>query len=108
MLAAAYVVSVDPVPAPHVLDVRIAPNPIAATATLRYRIPRPGRIELEVYDIAGRGLPHRSSAVASSVDGTIALDLSGLATGVYVVRLELRDTDGSHVGSMARRVAVVR
>jgi hypothetical protein len=88
--------------------VRIAPNPIAGAATLRYRIPRPGRIELEVYDIAGRRLVNRSSAVAASADGTIELDASGLAAGVYVVRVDLRDTDGSRVSSVARRVAVVR
>jgi len=107
-LAAAYVVSVEPGPAAQVLDVRIAPNPIAEAATLRYRIPRPGRIELEVYDIAGRRLVNRSSAVAASADGTIELDASGLAAGVYVVRVDLRDTDGSRVSSVARRVAVVR
>lgn len=107
-LSAAYVVSVEPGPAADVLDVRIVPNPIAGAATLRYRIPRPGRIELEVYDIGGRHLVDRSGAVAATVDGTIEFDASQLAAGVYVVRVDLRDADGSRVGSAARRVVVVR
>lgn len=107
-LGAANVVSVEPGPAAQALDVRIAPNPIADAAILSYRAPRPGRLELEVYDVAGRRLVDRSSAVAVSGDGTIGLDASGLAAGIYLVRVDLRGVDGSRVGRVARRVAIVR
>jgi len=64
-----------------------APNPFAQAARLRYRLPDPARVRLEVFDLLGR-------RVATLVDGEeeagpheVQLDGSRLAAGTYFVRL---------------------
>ena len=64
-----------------------APNPFAQTARLRYRLPEPAQVRLEVFDLLGR-------RVAMLVDGErpagpheVQLDGSQLAAGPYFVRL---------------------
>jgi hypothetical protein len=67
-----------------------SPNPFNASATVRYDLPAPGHVSLSLYDLSGR-------LVATLVDGeqpagrhAVELDGSGLAAGVYFIRLETR------------------
>jgi len=64
-----------------------APNPFVQAARLRYRLPDPARVRLEVFDLLGR-------RVATLVDGEkeagpheVQLEGSRLAAGTYFVRL---------------------
>ncbi|HYE95019.1 MAG TPA: T9SS type A sorting domain-containing protein [Rubricoccaceae bacterium] len=66
---------------------RAYPNPFNPATTIRYSVGAAGPVRLAVYDVTGR-------EVAVLVDGPLApsvyeatFDASGLASGVYVVRL---------------------
>jgi hypothetical protein len=67
------------------------PNPFNPTTTIAYTAPANGYVSLTVYDLMGR-------MVAQLVDGqmpagrhTVMFDASGLASGVYVYRLQIGD-----------------
>ncbi len=62
------------------------PNPARGTAVIAFDLPEDVKVTLTVYDLSGR-------KVATLVDGTLAVgeheaDVSGLAPGVYVYRME--------------------
>lgn len=107
-LAAASIVAVEPPFAPAGLDARITPNPAGRTAVLHYRLPAAGRVDVSVFDLAGRLLRSRSRAGAPSGDGTLELDTSGLGAGVYLVRVAHRGDGASTASVLTRRVAVIR
>jgi hypothetical protein len=67
------------------------PNPFNATTRLSYSLPRAARVELDVFDLTGR-------KVRSLVEGKLAagfheidFDGAGLASGLYLVRMESGD-----------------
>jgi len=69
------------------LALSASPNPFTGRAGLSFALPRPGRVVLEIFDLAGR-------SVARPVDGfkpagrySAALQAKGLAPGIYVARL---------------------
>ena len=67
--------------------VLVGPNPVRGTTTLRVRLAAPTDVRLDVYSVTGRH-------VATLLDGpqsgevTARWDASGVAAGVYVVRLQ--------------------
>jgi hypothetical protein len=105
---AASVVAVEPGPIASGFEARIAPNPAGEVATLRYRIPAAGRLEVDLFDLAGRQLADRARHHVPAGDGTIELDTSGLGAGVYLVRIAHRRGDQHNPASVTRRIAVVR
>ena len=75
-----------------------APNPARDIATLRVDLPRMADVTVEVYDIMGRCvLATPSATLGSGSNRTIALGVSGLASGTYLYRVHARmgDADGS-------------
>ncbi len=105
---AASVVAVGPEPVASGLEVRIAPNPASQVAILRYRLPSSGRLDVDVFDLAGRHLADRSRPQAPAGDGTLELDTSALGAGVYLVRIAHRTGVPAVSASVTRRIAVVR
>jgi len=66
----------------------IAPNPLAGGfATLSYSLPEPGPVTVRVFDVAGRERLSLAPGVMRRAS-SMTLDLRGLSTGVYLVRLE--------------------
>ena len=84
------------------LTLRVRPNPSPGPFTMQYELPSPARVYLEVVDALGREV--RAVDVGARPAGTSAdaVDLSGLAPGVYTVRL----TAGEAVETA--RISVVR
>ena len=83
-----------------------APNPARRRATVRYGIPKAtarqgGELQLRLYDVLGRQV---RSVVTTAESGhhTHRLDLSGLASGTYVLRLT---AEGQ---SVTRKLTVVQ
>lgn len=64
------------------------PNPFNPSTTIRWQVPMAGAIKLTLHDLNGRQL--RVLEAKNSVSGAFStrLDASGLASGVYLVRLE--------------------
>lgn len=65
----------------------VYPNPVVEVANVRFSIERSQQITLDVFDILGRPVIHRDLGSASSGEHEIALDVSDLAPGLYMVRL---------------------
>ena len=88
-------------PSPFALE-PIRPNPTSGLASLAFTLARPDRVEARVFDALGREvrLVDLGRLPAGPVETSI--DTSGLAPGVYAVRLEA----GGETRS--RRVTVVR
>ncbi len=65
----------------------VAPNPLSGTGTVRYRLPQPGHVRLDLYDLRGRHLQSLLDADRPAGEQSIALTAGDLAAGVYYVRL---------------------
>jgi len=70
-----------------------APNPFGSATTIRFSLPAPGRVDLRVYDVAGRlvrtllnGEPRESGFQQVRWDGTDAAG-ARVASGVYFYRV---------------------
>ena len=83
-------VGVTPTEAPPAtLQLSIFPNPVRASATVRYALPRGGRVELALYDVAGRQVRAVPAFRAEAGAGSLAIDCRGLSRGVYFVRMRV-------------------
>ena len=80
----------------------IRPNPFSGRATIAYRLPEATDVRLEVYDLLGRRVAVLAEGERSARTHTVTLDGSGLASGVYLVRLLAGDRQDT------RQVVVVR
>ncbi len=74
---------------PATLQLGIAPNPVRTQSTIRYALPARGRVELALFDVAGRQVRSVPPFLAEAGPGTLALDCHGLARGVYFVRMRV-------------------
>ena len=87
------------------------PNPSAHGTALRFALPVPARVTLEVHDIEGRRVRTLADGPFDAGEHVRRWDGLGerrqrIAAGVYFVLA--RFDDGSHVKSLQRRVVVIR
>lgn len=66
---------------------KTTPNPVRGVATLRYAVPRSETMRLALYDVLGREVRTIATGAGQGRIDT-QLDLSGLASGTYFLRLE--------------------
>jgi len=78
------------------------PNPFNASTTLSYSLPKNERVSVILYDITGRKVATLAQGIQSVGEHRISLDGSGLASGVYLVRLSTTSE------STTRRVVLVK
>ncbi|HIG73538.1 MAG TPA: cytochrome-c peroxidase [Bacteroidetes bacterium] len=78
-----------PRPEPPGLSLTV-PTPIRGRATLHVRLPAPGPARLDVFDARGRHIARVMDAEAA-MDTRVFWDASGLAGGLYVLRLSTPD-----------------
>ena len=64
------------------------PNPFNPVTTIRYSLPAESRVVLKIYDVLGRVVATLVDAVQQSGEQSAAWDARGMASGVYVYRLE--------------------
>ena len=64
-------------------DLRIVPNPVAASTELRYTVGTPGRVRLEVTDSTGRVIEVLEEATRSAGSFTYEWNTQQLAAGTY-------------------------
>ena len=79
--------SVSTAPDLEAAPLSVSPNPAASRATARFSTAAAGPARLEVVDVLGRVLEAETRTLGVG-DHALEVDLSGLAPGVYVVRLE--------------------
>ncbi len=84
------------------LVLTVAPNPIRGAANVRYTLPHPGSAQFIVYDVLGREVLWVVEEATVTGPHEARFDMSGLAGGLYLVRLETQD------GAVTRLITVVR
>ncbi|PAP75274.1 DUF5689 domain-containing protein [Rubrivirga marina] len=77
-------------------------NPIRTGATVRYSLETAGDVSVALFDMLGRQVAVVADGPAGPQERTARLDAAGLASGVYVLRLQGEDV------MVSRTVTVVR
>jgi cytochrome c peroxidase len=80
---------------------RLTPNPMGRTTTIQYSLGAPGRVQLRVFDVAGRQVATVVDGVQAAGRYDVPLATEALPSGVYFVRVDA----GGQV-STARAVVV--
>jgi len=78
------------------------PNPTSGTIEIQYLIDRDGRVDINVFDVAGRRVLSQTVASASVGVQFLTIDTSPLSSGVYFLRLSTAQ------GQAHRKFVVVR
>ena len=82
------------------------PNP-AILQTLRYALEKPGVVELDVFDVSGRLIEHRSLGAQAAGVREFQYDGHNLADGLYLYRIKVSDpVDGSLRSTLPGRMIV--
>ncbi|MEI6945609.1 SBBP repeat-containing protein [Paraflavisolibacter sp. H34] len=89
-----------------ILRVAPFPNPVSATARIRYELPFAGKVSLKVYDLAGREVAGLVQATLPAGSYHTGFDASSLQKGTYYYRLTLRSEKG--VFSRSGNITVIR
>jgi len=78
---------------------RVGPNPSVRSAAIGIRIPAPGRVSLELYDVSGKMVDVLIDGGEAAGTRQVGLDTRKLAGGVYFVKLTVRPDGraGAHV-----------
>lgn len=96
-------VSEEPVAQPLApLALEAYPNPVVHRAVVRYAVPEAGEVRLELFDVLGRRVAVLAEGEARAGEARVELDTSGLAGGLYLVRLQ------TTAGTVTQRLTVVR
>ena len=64
------------------------PNPFNPSTTIRYKISNPDLVQIKLYDILGREVETLVNEYKQSGTYEIQFDASGLASGIYLYRIE--------------------
>jgi aminopeptidase N len=80
----------------------LAPNPTSEWVRVEYALSREGRVDVEVFDVAGRRVLARPGVVAGAGPRVETVDVRPLAAGVYFLRVKAVE------GSAVRKFVVVR
>ena len=73
-----------------------APNPFRGRTTLAFDLPQASDVSVAVFDVMGRQvMALNGGTMAAGSDQTLEIDGSGLASGVYVLRLTAVGADGT-------------
>jgi hypothetical protein len=76
------------------------PNPVHGSARLEFSIPRPGRVELAIYDISGRLVSQVANGQMSPGRHAVEWHAGSVKPGLYFARLRTAD------GERMRRIVV--
>jgi hypothetical protein len=64
------------------------PNPFNPVTTIRYAVPQPGAVRLEVFDVLGRRVALLADGVRQAGEHTAVFDAALLPSGLYLYRLQ--------------------
>jgi hypothetical protein len=85
------------------------PNPSTGLTTLRFSLPAPRHVKVDVYDLQGRNVASRDLGLRGAGEQHYVLQAPRLATGVYLYRIRLGDPGGAgDLGSLNGKMMVVR
>jgi hypothetical protein len=89
--------------------VYVWPNPARDRATFNFTVGGDSRVELVVYDLAGREVHRDGGNFPTGDTGRFVWNLDGVASDVYVFHLTVEETSGQlRRASVTKKLAVVR
>jgi M6 family metalloprotease-like protein len=84
------------------------PNPTEGqSTTIRYHLGQEAEVNIRIYDLAGDLVAEFPGTGLAHTENEIVWDLSGVASGVYLCRVEARGTDGEQESTFCK-IAVVK
>jgi len=90
-------------------DVYVWPNPATDRATFTFTVGGNSRVELVVYDLAGREVYREKGDFSTGSPGSFVWDLTGVASDVYIFYVYAEETTGQlRRASVVKKLAVVR
>jgi hypothetical protein len=84
------------------LGLTCTPNPFTRNVNVRLQLPAAGRVQIQVFDISGRGVAELLNAERPSGDVEAVWNPKGLANGVYLLKVTLPD------GSLTQKLMLLR
>lgn len=80
------------------------PNPFNPSTTIRFDLPARADVTLEVYNMIGRRVAQLAGGDSYSAGShTLTFDASGLASGMYIYRIQATNTDAGNSGFLQTR-----
>ena len=89
--------------APSDLSLSVQPNPLRSTGAVRFTLNAPADVSVSVVDVTGRVVARIHEGALGAGPHALRLDVRGLASGVYLVRVS-----GAGGVAAAQRVSVAR
>ncbi|MDE3057461.1 MAG: T9SS type A sorting domain-containing protein [Bacteroidota bacterium] len=84
------------------------PNPFNPKTAITFGIPRQSFVTLSIYDVLGRHVATLVNEEKRAGTYRVDWDASGVATGIYFYRLQVKDSFGGKTFSATKKMAVVR
>jgi len=84
------------------------PNPFNPTTVVSCQWPVASSVNLVVYDVLGREVARLANGLYAAGQHSFTFSVGTMATGVYLVRLEARPTDGSRVFVGMKKMLLVK
>lgn len=85
------------------------PNPFRNGTTVRYSLPAPSRVDLEVFDLQGRVVSSRALGVQAAGARQVLVPRFASRSGVYLYRLTVRDPEtGDARGTLNGKMMVLQ
>ena len=78
------------------------PNPFNPGTIITFRVPAPGHVRLEVYDIIGRRISLLLDDEVAAGEHQVAFDATGLSSGIYIYRIT------SSAGTLNRKMVITK
>ena len=84
------------------------PNPFNPSTNIRYDVPTSAKVKIVIYDILGREVSTLMDGVQVAGRYVTTWNASGLATGVYIYRMEASPQDGSSIFTSVKKLLLVK
>ena len=84
------------------------PNPFNPSTAIRFALPERARVNLEVFDMAGRRVAILANGPREAGWHEIRFDASGLASGLYLYQLQTTATSGGDSGVITKKMILLK
>jgi len=84
------------------------PNPFNPSTAIRFALPERARVNLEVFDMAGRRVAVLVNGSKEAGWHEIRFDASGLASGLYLYKLQTTAPSGGDSGVITRKMILLK
>jgi len=84
------------------------PNPFNPSTVIRYDVPATASVKIVIYDVLGREVAKLADGVQVAGRYNVTWNASGLATGVYIYRMEARPADGAEAFTSVKKLLLMK